>query len=810
VCGRTSPSFSAGANLPIRAGAVTTQEVSVAHRNVRVASALVLAMTVMSVPTARQVVSAAPPGFERSVVADLGPLTTVRGLADGRVAVLEKGGFSIAGTATVRWLRNGVLQPTVALSLPVCANSERGLLGIAAAPIAPVTTVYLYYTANVSGTCVNRVSRFAVDGDRLVGEQVLLDGIPSTGGNHNGGDLEIGTDGQLYVAVGDAGTDPRGNSGSGGNNDAAQDLSLLNGKILRIDPATGAPSAGNPFAGEAPCNGLGTSAPTDRRCPEIYAWGLRNPYRIALDPNAATTRIFINDVGQNTREEVSELVAGGNYGWPCFEGSFATGRTGCGFGPFVAPLTDYPSGSVTGGAFVPNGAWPLQYDGAYLFGDYLSGEIWVRTVAGAVDYGSPFDEVAGLTDLAMVPEPDGLALYAVTSAAGQVIRILYPDQPVPSPSPPLRYVARAEPDRVLDTREPSGGAARLAGGTVRDVATGVNGVVTQAVLVNITYVEPVARGFLTAWEAGQPRPRTSNINADGGQIVANAAVVPVDAGGRISVFTNVDAHLVIDVLGAFDLAPGPVSAGRYVALTPARLADTREPIDALNRFSRLGSSPLDRVNVPVAGRFGVPDAGVAAVTLTVTGLSSGSAAKGWVNVLAAGTPLRLNSNVNTNGGADIRPNLVVVPLGPDGSVDVWSLNVPQVVVDVTGYITDDSATPLTSGRFRSLAPYREVDTREGRGFVAPAGGDVRTLDPRSVPSNAIGISQNVTLVDNLAPGFVTSYPNDPRPFVSSANLDGVDQVRAAAAFTPLGAGSVRYFFQPPTNAVVDITGYFEG
>lgn len=779
-----------------------------AHRIVRVAVTLAVAVGALLVPATTDPVRAAPPGFERTVVADLGPLTTVRGLADGRVAVLEKGGFQPTGTATVRWLRNGVLQPTVALSLPVCANSERGLLGIAAAPSVPVTAVYLYYT--VRDTCINRVSRFTVDGDRLIGEQVLLDGIASTGGNHNGGDLEIGKDGQLYVAVGDAGTDPRGNSGGGASNDAAQDLSLLNGKILRVDPNTGAPSAGNPFAGEAPCNGLGTSAPTSRRCPEIYAWGLRNPYRIALDPNAATTRIFINDVGQSTREEVSQLVAGGNFGWPCIEGTVVTGRTGCGFGPFVAPLTDYPSGSITGGAFVPNGGWPAAYDGAYVFGDYLSGDVWVRSAAGTVDYGSPFDEVASLTDLDMVPEPAGLALYAVNSPGGQVVRILYPDQPVPTPSPPLRYVARPEPVRVLDTREPEGGSARLAGGTVRDVVAGVDGATTRAVLVNLTYVEPVARGFLTAWAAGQGRPRTSNINADAGQIVANAAVVPVDAAGRISVFSNVDTHVVIDVLGAFELAPGPVSAGRYAALSPARLADTREPIDALNLFSRVGSSPLDRVNVPVAGRFGVPVTGVSAVTLTVTGLSTGSAAKGWVNVLAGGTPLRLNSNLNTNGGPDIRPNLVVVPLGPDGSVDLWALNVPHVVVDVTGYITDGSAAPATVGRFRSLAPYREVDTREGRGFAAPGGGDVRSLDPRSVPADAIGISQNITLVDNLAPGFVTSYPSDPRPFVSSANLDGVDQVRAAAAFTPLAAGTLRYFFQPPTQAVVDITGYFEG
>lgn len=81
-------------------------------------------------------------------------------------------------------------------------------------------------------------------------EMVLLDRIPSTGGNHNGGDVEVGRDGFLYVSVGDGGTDPRGDSGAAGSNDASRDLSLLNGKILRIDRTTGAPASGNPYSGD--------------------------------------------------------------------------------------------------------------------------------------------------------------------------------------------------------------------------------------------------------------------------------------------------------------------------------------------------------------------------------------------------------------------------------------------------------------------------------------------------------------------------------------------------------------------------------
>ena len=122
----------------------------------------------------------------------------------------------------------------------------------------------------------------------LGSERILIDGISSVNGNHNGGDIEIGNDGFLYVATGDAGRDPRGDSGGGGANDAAQDLSLLNGKILRVDRSTGRAAPGNPFtgAGTADCRirGNAPSTPTTT-CREIFAFGLRNPYRFAFDPN---------------------------------------------------------------------------------------------------------------------------------------------------------------------------------------------------------------------------------------------------------------------------------------------------------------------------------------------------------------------------------------------------------------------------------------------------------------------------------------------------------------------------------------------
>ena len=124
-----------------------------------------------------------------------------------------------------------------------------------------------------------------------------MDEIPSPSGNHNAGDLRFGNDGYLYVSVGDGGCDYAGNSGCAGANDASRDQHALVGKILRITSTGGIPPT-NPFqgAGTARCNVTGRTT-AGNKCQETFAWGLRNPFRIAFDPNTTATRFFINDVG---------------------------------------------------------------------------------------------------------------------------------------------------------------------------------------------------------------------------------------------------------------------------------------------------------------------------------------------------------------------------------------------------------------------------------------------------------------------------------------------------------------------------------
>ena len=247
------------------------------------------------------------------------------------------------------------------------------------------------------------------------------------------GDVQFGPDRLLYISVGDGGCDYLGDSGCAGANDAARDLHVTLGKILRIT-TTGAIPAGNPFTGSdsVRCNKTGRAAP-GQKCRETFAWGLRNPFRIAFDPNAAGTRFFINDVGQNAWEEIDEGRAGADYGWNVREGHCANGSTtNCGAPPagMTNPIFDYAHAngcaSITGGAFVPRGVWPAEFEGQYLFGDYVCGRIFRLARNGDGTYtNTTFASGLGASSavtLLFGPWEGTQALYYTTYAGGGQVR----------------------------------------------------------------------------------------------------------------------------------------------------------------------------------------------------------------------------------------------------------------------------------------------------------------------------------------------------------------------------------------------------
>jgi glucose/arabinose dehydrogenase len=332
---------------------------------------------------------ALPQGFLRTAyVPSLPSLATTMAFApDGRLFICLQDGH-------LRVVKNGSLlrQPFVTVS--TSPAGERGLLGMAFHPdFVTNGWVYLYYTSGQGGPH-NRISRFTASGDTAETLETVIVDLPglSSATNHNGGAIHFGPDGRLYVAVGD--------NASGSN---APSLGSVFGKLLRFNDDGTIPSD-NPFFSTA--TGLNRA---------IWARGLRNPYTFAFQPGSG--RIFINDVGQGTWEEVNEGGAGLNYGWPVTEGPTTNPS-------FTSPIFAYrhDTGFVRGEAIVGSAFYnpstsnfPSSYTGSYFFADFVGG--WIHRLDPAAGNGvSMFALIPGLqTDLQV--GPDG-ALYSLASTGG--------------------------------------------------------------------------------------------------------------------------------------------------------------------------------------------------------------------------------------------------------------------------------------------------------------------------------------------------------------------------------------------------------
>ena len=253
------------------------------------------------------------------------------------------------------------------------AGGERGLLGMAFHPdYATNGFFYINYTDRNGDTVIARYTRSASDANRADTSTVrVLLQVDQPYANHNGGQLEFGPDGYLYIGLGDGGSanDPE---------NRAQNRSTLLGKMLRIDVDGGTPYAvppTNPFVGQSNVR------------PEIWAYGLRNPWRYSFD--RATGDLWIADVGQGTREEIDfqsvSSPGGENYGWRLMEGSncHIPAVSNCNAtGALVEPVIDYGhtggACSVTGG-YVYRGTRYPRLGGMYIYGDYCNGVIWGGT-----------------------------------------------------------------------------------------------------------------------------------------------------------------------------------------------------------------------------------------------------------------------------------------------------------------------------------------------------------------------------------------------------------------------------------------------
>jgi uncharacterized repeat protein (TIGR03806 family) len=281
----------------------------------------------------------------------------------------------------------------------VRSGGEEGLLGLAFDPDY-ATNGYFYVHYSASSPRRNVLSRFSVSASApdladAASESILLQ-VNQPAGNHNGGMIAFGPDGMLYVGYGDGG-------GQWDQYGHGQDLTTLLSTIIRIDPHGGTPYAiptDNPFVG----TGGGTRE-------EIYAYGLRNPWRFSFD--RSTGDLWVGDVGQNTWEEVDLVRAGGNYGWPIYEGD-ALRQAGQPAPDYEPPVRDYDRSdgrSVTGGV-VYRGTRTPSLAGAYLYGDYGSGVIWALRYDGSLI--TSHTQLGNVTNVCSFGEDRDGEVYAVS------------------------------------------------------------------------------------------------------------------------------------------------------------------------------------------------------------------------------------------------------------------------------------------------------------------------------------------------------------------------------------------------------------
>ena len=373
------------------------------------------------------------------------------------------------------------------------------------------------------------------------------------------------------------------------------------------------------------------------------------------------------------------------------------------------------------------------------------------------------------------------------------------------------------PVRLLDTRT-GFGSPKGATQSVTLQITGRGGVPTSAVsavALNLTVTQPKGSGYVSAYPTGGNRPVVSNINYTAKQTVANLVIVPVGAGGKVTLYSYRPAQLVADVSGYFTtaLTASPAS-GLFQPLSPSRLMDTRNGLGA----STPGAGR--QVKIKVTGNGGVPASNVSAVVLNTT--VAGSTAAGYLTAYPTGGTRPLASTINFTP-KQVVANRTVVPVGTDGSVNFYnSSGKTPIVVDVAGWFTAGSDPSASGSYFVATTPTRVVDTRRGLGApkgavkasailaAGLAGGN--GLPAVTAPMPPTAVVATVTFVGPSSGTYGTVYPSlTSRPLASDLNaragatvpnltLPGLGADGKVAVYNNAGA----------TQVIVDLSGYFVG
>ena len=599
------------------------------------------------------------------------------------------------------------------------SRGERGLLSIAFHPDYENNGVFFVNYTDRSGDTV--VARYRVSGDPNVAdpdsERILLQ-IRQPFNNHNGGQLQFGPDGFLYIGSGDGG-------GSGDRSDHAQDLSRLLGKILRIDVNSGDPFSvpnSNPFVGQ----------PGARE--EIWAFGLRNPWRFSFD--RATGDLFLGDVGQESVEEISFQpagVGGQNYGWRRMEGSRCFNPlSACNDGSLTLPILEYDhsggrcGGSVTGGYRYRGLDFP-QLNGVYFYGDFCTGDLFAGveengrwTVAGS--------RMTGFS-ISTFGEDEQGELYLAGHREGVVYR-LRTDFPLPvSSALSPTGVAAGAPDltlTVIGSNFVPGAVVRW-NGDLRPTAF-LDNARLQATIPAADIADP-GTAQVTVFN---PAPGGGTTEPLEFQVEAPANLSPsINSGGVVNAASFVTGQ---------GLAPGSIVSVFGVDLALRTEASLVDPLPA----SLGGSTLLFDGSVPAPQFFTSPTQSNVQIPWELEGRQEAS--------LTVQIGDRVNEPI-TVPLAEFSPGLFSMDLSGAGQGAVL-ISGTGVLAAPTGF--RPSSRPVQRGEFLEI-----FATGLGPVTNTPASGAAALSSPISesvtLPAVTIGGVAADVLFSGLAPGFVGLY-----------------------------------------------------
>jgi hypothetical protein len=388
---------------------------------------------------------------------------------------------------------------------------------------------------------------------------------------------------------------------------------------------------------------------------------------------------------------------------------------------------------------------------------------------------------------------------------------------VPEATAPSRFTP-VTPTRLADTRGAFGTVppGRLRAGAVTTVSVTGRGDVTVpagavAAIVGVVSIGANGPSFTTVWPADRPRPVVSSLNVERpGSLVANLVTSRLSADGRLAISSSAATDVVVDLFGYYTPAGGAVTGGRLISVIPTRAYDSR------NLGRPWGRGERRTITLPV----NVVPAGSTAAILNLTAVASPAA--GYWAVTPPGGPARPpgTSNLNITGPGRTIAVQVVVPIGADRTITVFSQGGGHAIVDVFGYVTGAQAPASTDGLFVALTdPIRLADTRSaatnpiGRAQALRAGWtiEIPVLNRGGVPAAASLVVANTTYVGAAGAGFLSATAaGTPRPVTSILNADAPGQTRANHTTVPVGTRGVSVYSSAGGHVLFDVAGYVTG